>query len=129
MYSSVEVRSPKPSVDEGSVVFPNPSVVQALDMWVMCSVMHSSTSAYSSPSSCCLTSCTLISLGLLCRTHLITVSNFSLFFCIMLTFSFTSDHQNITVHAEVHADMEAPVKEVHAEPVAPVQQLDTHSNS
>ena len=43
----------------------------------------------------------------------------------MVTFSFTSGHQNITVHAEVHADMEAPVEEVHAEPVAPVQQLDT----
>ena len=44
----------------------------------------------------------------------------------MLTFSFTSGHQNITVHAEFHADTEASVEEVHAEPVAPVHQWDTH---
>ena len=45
----------------------------------------------------------------------------------MLTFSFTSGHQDLTVHAEVHADVEVLVEEVHAEPEATVQELDTHS--
>ena len=63
MYSSVEVIS--------FVVFSNPSVVEALDMWVMCSVMQSSTL----PSSSWLpTSCTVISSGLLCSAYLIIVS-------------------------------------------------------
>ena len=47
----------------------------------------------------------------------------------MSTFSFTSGHQNVMVHAEVHADVEALVEQVCAELEPPTQELDTHGKT
>ena len=119
MYSSVEVGSTKPSVDEGPVVFPNPSVVKALDIWVMFSVRQSSTSPSSSPSYCLSTSCTVISSGLLCSTHLIIYSLQMISF-LLCNFDF------LFYFRSSECDSACRLEQVCAELEPPAQELDTH---